>query len=147
MQLSNGRLLRRRRSLDLVKPWMLQMASAVFALCAVVLAPRASIALGCGPRPRTPPPVCQTWICIVADGVWDTQPLAQGTACNDGDPCTSNDVCDGAGTCAGTFSCLPGTPGAISGPTSSSSGSYLLSWGTSSGVVDYYSLFENGVAF
>jgi hypothetical protein len=45
--------------------------------------------------------------------------------------------------CVGTLSCVPGVPGAITGPQSNSTGSYGLSWGASSGVVDGYALYEN----
>lgn len=38
----------------------------------------------------------------------------------------------------------PGTPGAITGPTSSSTGSYALGWGASSGTVSRYELQQNG---
>ncbi len=39
---------------------------------------------------------------------------------------------------------LPGTPGAISGPSLSSSSSYSLSWTAASGTVSRYDLYENG---
>jgi Salmonella virulence plasmid 65kDa B protein len=39
----------------------------------------------------------------------------------------------------------PSAPGAITGPGSSATGSYILAWGASSGTVNRYDLYENGV--
>ncbi len=39
---------------------------------------------------------------------------------------------------------VPGAPGAISGPTSNSNGSYAVTWGSASGTVTRYDLYENG---
>ena len=91
-------------------------------------------------------PVCEHAHCNAQDNVWECIPLPTGTACNDGDACTSADHCDGRGSCVGTLSCVsPGVPGAITGASSSSTGSYVLSWGVSSGIVSRYSLYEDGV--
>ena len=105
----------------------------------------------CGPQPPPPDPnSCQGgWVCT-ADGWWpDWNPA--GSACSAG-ACWANGVCDAGGNCSGgTLICRPSTPGPISGPGSSTNGSYTLTWGASSsdGVTtwweDRYELFENGI--
>ena len=88
--------------------------------------------------------VCYRPYCS-SEGLWECAPRAAGTACNVGNACYASQVCNGAGTCGGgTLTCVPGAPGPISGPSSSSSGSVTLSWGTASGVVATYQLYENG---
>src|SRR5262249_45008433 len=88
--------------------------------------------------------VCQTPTC--SGSVYICVNQANGTACNDGNACTSGDHCS-SGTCVGTPSCVPpGVPGPITGPSTSATGSYSLSWGAAaSGPVDYYQLYENNV--
>lgn len=90
--------------------------------------------------------VCEKEHWNPGDHTWECVPKPAGTLCDDGDPCTSGDHCDGNGSCVGTLSCVPGIPGAISGGSSSTTGAYVLSWGASSGIVDRYSLDENGAS-
>src|SRR5262249_50681498 len=76
--------------------------------------------------------------------------LKMAHACDDGDPCTSGGHCDStqANACAsGTYVCLPATPGPITGPSSSDSGAYTISWGFPPGSVwvDHYDLYENNL--
>ena len=110
--------------------------AAAGALVLVALQARPSFAQSCDP--------CWDVFFNRADGVWDCKPSASGTACDDGNACTSGDHCDGHGACVGTLSCAPGTPGAPTGPSSSSTGAYTISWGAASGVVADYELWENG---
>src|SRR5262245_58700642 len=52
----------------------------------------------CGPCACTPPcPLCQT--CDAASG--QCMPVANNTACDDGNPCTTGETCQ-AGACTGT---------------------------------------------
>src|SRR5262245_38870486 len=105
----------------------------------------------CGPQPPPPDPTsCQWgWVCTV-DG-WSPDWKPAGSSCAPG-ACWANGVCDAGGNCnGGTLICVPSTPGPISGPSSSTNGSYTLTWGASSAdgvttwVQDNYQLFENGV--
>lgn len=116
---------------------------------------------GCG--------VCEKASCLY--GEWACSFLSTSTACDDGNVCTINDHCDGHGQCVGgapaptTTACndlnacttpdrcngagacvgVPGVPGNITGPTSTStSGSYTLSWTAACGAVTQYTLYENG---
>src|SRR5207244_1074689 len=83
--------------------------------------------------------------CSSATGVCSNPAKASGTACNDSDACTTADHCDTNAACVGTLTCLPGVPGAVSAPGNSTTGSYVVSWGASTGVVSGYELYENGV--
>ena len=88
---------------------------------------------------------CNVAVCVAADThYWDCVPKSAGQACKTGDACYKNGHCDGQGVCIGTLSCVPGTPGAIKGPSNSATGSFVLSWGPSTGVVDKYVLYQNG---
>jgi RHS repeat-associated protein len=93
----------------------------------------------CPPKPPADP--CEILTC--ESGEWISSYEAVGTACNDGDACTSGDTCDSAGTCVGTPS-VCGPPGAITGPATSESGSYTLSWTAPPGSVTSYVVAENG---
>jgi RHS repeat-associated protein len=73
-------------------------------------------------------------------------------ACSSGAPvtCSPADSCHAAGTCSASSGCSVGAPtcpaqlpGPLSGPSTSSNGSYLISWGASS-LAQSYNVFENG---
>src|SRR5215467_5184636 len=72
----------------------------------------------CGPQPPPPDPdSCQFgWVCT--NGGWLEEWKSAGSPCSF--PCWAGSVCDVGGNCTGgTLSCLPSTPGPISGPNSS----------------------------
>lgn len=90
---------------------------------------------------------CQSgWLCT-GDG-WVERYYAAGShSCNDGDACTTNDLCQGGNVCRGTLSCVPGVPGPMGGPSTNTTGSYTVTWGTASGVVAEYQLYENNIFY
>src|SRR5262249_8074587 len=60
-------------------------------------------------------------------------------------------ACNSSGCSAFTSGFLvsvvtPGTPGPITGPSNSTTGSYTLSWGAATGTVGYYELYEDGAS-
>src|SRR5262249_55834145 len=79
---------------------------------------------------------CEVLKFVPGDGVNECMPKPAGTVCTNG-------FCDNLGNCI----VPPGTPGPISGSSGSSSttGSYTLSWGSAIGLPSDYKLYENGV--
>src|SRR5216684_4744839 len=94
----------------------------------------------------TDPPTCAMCYqaqCNSTNGTWSCVPQVSGTTCSTGNACMSGEHCDGRGSCVGTLVCVPGAPGPITGPSTNDTGSYTISWGASSGVLDHYELWEN----
>jgi RHS repeat-associated protein len=110
-----------------------------------------TLGLTCGPTPAPDPDPCFVkWTCNTADGVWDEVWKTTGTSCSTGVACITGEKCGAGGCGGGVNSCTPPTvPGPITGPTSSSTGAFTLSWGIASdptGGYPRYELRENAAA-
>ena len=135
------------------------------AILSFMLVPTAAWALTCSSTNVPNCGQCKNAVCIVDGDTasWSCQVDAtkNGLSCTDNNACTTGDVCSNgtcagtpvtcspidachtAGTCSvstgtcstGTLTCVPGIPGPVTGPSTSSNGAYALSWGSASGVV------------
>jgi len=153
------------------------LTAAAAVIASGVLFPAPAWALTCSSTNVPDCRPCKKAVCVVdgdfASWVCQADSTKNGISCSDGNACTTGDVCSNgacvgtpvtctpidachtAGTCSastgtcsvGTLTCVPGVPGPITGPSTSIDGSYVLTWGGASGVVDHYVVFENGVAF
>ena len=90
---------------------------------------------------------CQSrWVCDLADGEWVPiyYDASANQPCSDGDACTSNDVCRGGNVCSGTMQ-PPGAPAPITAsPTTSTTGSYTISWSAATCSPTNYQVYEGG---